>query len=180
MQALVWIAIFAGVWHVAYALQYLIQGANMGVLLMLLIDVCSWGTTVTSLLQASRLTSADGQTSVMGAHVWIPPWMINTFFLVVLFTAVGVMSGTSGGETTDWNRGAGAWSVLHDSLLVAYRANSGATGDANSVLARIPQADRWLNTMAHAFWRFQMTWIVCLTFSVSWLCITAKFPPLTA
>ncbi len=141
--ALVWIAIFAGVWHTA------------------------WGTTVAALLQASRLTSADGQTSVMGTHVWIPPFLVNAYFIIVLLVAVGVMAGTSGGETTTWNRGAGAWSVLHASLQEGLQANAGAAGDASSVLARVPQADRWLGTMGRAFWRFQMPWIVCLTFSVS-------------
>jgi len=127
----------------------------------------AWGTTVAALLQANRLTSADGQTSIMGTHVWIPPWLVNFFFIIILLTAIGVMAGTSGGETTAWNRGAGAWSVLHDSLVVSFQSNAGAAGDATAVLAMIPQADRWLSTMTKAFWRFQMPWIVCLTFSVS-------------
>ena len=103
----------------------------------------------------------------MGSHVWVPPVLVNFYFVIVLLTAIGVMAGTSGGETTDWNRGAGTWAVLHDSLLTAFQANAGATGDASSVLARIPQANRWLGTMARAFWRFQMPWVVCLTFSAS-------------
>ena len=127
--------------------------------------LCSWGTTVSAVLQASRLSSADGGTGARGAIVVVRPWLVNIFALIVLFTGIGVMAGTAGSETVTWNRGSDAWNLLHAWLVQNFHSNAGAAGDAATVTGAIPLADTWLNEMTTAFWRYSIPWIVCLVFS---------------
>jgi hypothetical protein len=126
----------------------------------------SWGTAVSAVLQASRLSTSDGQGTARGAITFIRPWLANILGVAILLAGIGVMAGTSGGETVTWNRGSDTWNVLHYSLHEAVEDGLGAAGGgADAVLAAIPQADDWLDQMTDAFWRFSIPWIVCLVFS---------------
>lgn len=132
--------------------------------------VCSrnrlrWGTVVSAVLQASRLSSADGSGSARGAILIIRPWLVNLLAVVVLLAGIGVMAGTSGRETVDWNHGSDAWNLLHAWLIQQFHANAGQAGDATTVTNAIPLANTWLDQMTVAFWRYSIPWIVCLTFS---------------
>ncbi len=127
---------------------------------------CSWATAISAVLQASRLSTSDGQGTARGAITFVRPWLANLIGLVVLLAGIGVMAGTAGASTATWNKGSAAWNILHEELHLARDGGAGdAGGDASTVLGAIPQADAWLATMSDAFWRFSIPWIVCLVFS---------------
>ena len=117
------------------------------------VRLARWGTSVTAVLQANRLSTTEGQGTARRAITFVRPCLANDFGLIFLLTGIGIMAGTAGSETVSWNKGADAWHVLHEELHIARDGGAGAGGgDANTIFAAIPQADDWLEEMTVAFW----------------------------